>query len=333
MSKASKHIGYDEMAAFLAGEYSADREQEIRAWIAASPENRSYYEECQQIFSMDLAGATHHSFDKQRAWEKVSARMDAVDTEETAISASPSSWPAVKWLRVAAVITLLISAVLLIWQPFTKPVSITSGGGTEEYYLPDSTRIVLRGDSRVTYASGFNEHHRKVQLTGEAFFDVTSRPAMPFIIETKEARVQVIGTAFLVRENADSVLVQVTRGVVELRSRTDETAVTLRKHEQGVLLHDRHIPVKTPMKETDQLYWGTRTLTFDREPLAEVFGRLEKLFGRKIAYDQAAIKECRISGVFKSQKFEEIMENMSLAMNFTYQIHQDTVTIQSSGCE
>ena len=85
--------------------------------------------------------------------------------------------------------------------------------------LADGTKVWLNGNSELTYPATFEADHRTVQLTGEAFFDVTKNPTKPFIITTNKAKVTVLGTSFNVRaitaESATEVVVKT--GKVGLR--------------------------------------------------------------------------------------------------------------------
>ena len=62
--------------------------------------------------------------------------------------------------------------------------------------LEDGSVIYLAQNSLFSYPQDFESASRNVELKGEAFFDIAPNPDKPFIIETGEALIQVLGTAF-----------------------------------------------------------------------------------------------------------------------------------------
>lgn len=62
--------------------------------------------------------------------------------------------------------------------------------------MPDSTRVWLTANSRLTWDNSFSKKCRKVSLAGEAYFEVTKDSAHPFLVMTKNINIKVLGTAF-----------------------------------------------------------------------------------------------------------------------------------------
>lgn len=67
---------------------------------------------------------------------------------------------------------------------------------TRTVTLPDQTEIVLNRYSSLTYPERFRGKDRKVQLQGEAYFEVSKDAAHPFKVEAGAIIVQVLGTHF-----------------------------------------------------------------------------------------------------------------------------------------
>lgn len=69
-------------------------------------------------------------------------------------------------------------------------------GKTSEVVLPDGTKVVLNAGSRLVYPEVFKDKNREVLLVGEAFFDVEHDSEHPFVVQTTDIRIQVLGTRF-----------------------------------------------------------------------------------------------------------------------------------------
>ncbi len=69
-------------------------------------------------------------------------------------------------------------------------------GKTSEITLPDGTHVFLNAGSRLIYPDFFADKSREVFLAGEAFFDVKQDEKQPFVVQTTDIRVRVLGTQF-----------------------------------------------------------------------------------------------------------------------------------------
>lgn len=126
-----------------------------------------------------------------------------------------------KLLRLAAGIALplaaaITAAVLLFpWNGRTDP----SGPAMAQYTdrtspsalpsrltLPDGSQVRLMAGSTLSCEDGFGETNRNVVLSGEGYFDVVHDASLPFVVKTGEVRVQVLGTVFNVKTNADDAV-------------------------------------------------------------------------------------------------------------------------------
>lgn len=80
----------------------------------------------------------------------------------------------------------------------------TAKGETYTLTLPDKSTVWLNAASSLTYSASLNEHGmRKVKLQGEAYFEIFKDKAHPFIVETDEQEIEVLGTHFNVNNYKD----------------------------------------------------------------------------------------------------------------------------------
>jgi transmembrane sensor len=72
----------------------------------------------------------------------------------------------------------------------------TPRGGQYQVILPDGTKVWLNAASSLRFPTFFTGKNREVEITGEAYFEVTKNPAMPFKVKTNRAQIEVLGTHF-----------------------------------------------------------------------------------------------------------------------------------------
>ena len=89
--------------------------------------------------------------------------------------------------------------------------------------LADGTNVWLNARTTIQYPITFNEKERLVKLDGEAYFDVTKDKSKPFIVQTNNYNVEVLGTKFDVDSYSETEIFETTlmEGSVRISSLTD----------------------------------------------------------------------------------------------------------------
>ncbi|HEU4610170.1 MAG TPA: FecR domain-containing protein [Chitinophagaceae bacterium] len=86
----------------------------------------------------------------------------------------------------------------------------TPRGGQYQLVLSDGTRVWLNAASSLRFPTTFAGNERKVELTGEGYFEVAHNAAQPFLVEANGTTVQVLGTHFNVNAYADEEAITTT---------------------------------------------------------------------------------------------------------------------------
>lgn len=109
-------------------------------------------------------------------------------------------------------------------------------GGQYQLSLPDGTKIWLNAASSLTYPISFNpSKERRVELIGEAYFEVANDKHHPFIVKTRNQEVEVLGTHFNVNSYTDEASVKTTLLEGSVRISSDGKQKLLKPGEQSSL--------------------------------------------------------------------------------------------------
>jgi ferric-dicitrate binding protein FerR (iron transport regulator) len=229
----------------------------------------------------------------------------------------------------------------------------TKRGSKSKIQLPDGTQVWLNADSKITYNENFQGTLREVQLTGEAFFDVTRDETRPFVIHTNAIDVRVLGTAFNVRSYADEKNTETSliHGSVEitLRNNPDKKIIlkpneklTVQNNEPALTSNrpaDKKTEFKQPLlmigklnyKQQDssaiETLWVKNKLAFDGEALEDIALKIERWFDVKVTISDEKLKKEPFSGVFDNESLQVVMEALRLTGKFKYDINKKEVTI------
>ena len=168
--------------------------------------------------------------------------------------------------------------------------------------LADGTKVWLNGNSQLRYPANFTGEHRMVQLTGEAFFEVTKNPNQPFIIATNKSKVTVLGTSFNVRaitaENVTEVVVKT--GKVRFENQEGDKQVELTPNEKGRYNAVDNTIEESAEEDMNEIAWQSGRLLFKNTPLKEVLADLNKQFAVDIKLSNTNLNTCEYSSIEKT---------------------------------
>ena len=137
----------------------------------------------------------------------------------------------------AAVILLCLSVgtVYLYMQP-TSLQTVSTMAETRNVILPDGSSVLLNRHSSLSYPKRFKSDNREVQLTGEAYFEVSKDQKHPFIVQTEHINVQVLGTHFNVDayRNNPEVKTTLLTGSVAVSNKSNSVRMILKPNEIAV---------------------------------------------------------------------------------------------------
>lgn len=265
------------------------------------------------------------------AWENVNARtMGPVRTSRYRIR-HRAVWAAAACLAVP-LLSFLVYRLVSDNADDTAPVyaSVTvSPGETRTVVLPDESVVTLNSCSSLSWQEGFPGKERIVRLDGEAYFDVSSNPERPFIVETRYLKTRVLGTAFNIRSYPEGRYSEVS--VAE--GRVSVTCIGSSEVVLGVSDRLRFSPADgtasvSEVKPADISAWRRGEINFKGADMSEVAATLGRVFDVSITYtDDAKFGNARITARFStSQGLREILDVLrKLIPGMDYSISEDKV--------
>ena len=181
-------------------------------------------------------------------------------------------------------------------QAVTYNVLAVPAGGEFFYVLPDSTRVWINSDSELRFPTNFVDGVRRVELRGEAFFDVAHDRRSPFVVTLSGGDITVYGTRFNVTDYKETGLSAVlVEGSIGFRSLHGDT-VRLTPSERMVYGGDETgISVE---KVDTELYtaWIDHRFVFRGQTLEEIMSTLARWYDFDIVFADEEARTIRLSG-------------------------------------
>ncbi|MEM7704645.1 MAG: FecR domain-containing protein [Pseudomonadota bacterium] len=246
---------------------------ELAAWLRESPGHREAFAEVSAIwFAADQLEASDLGDELEQ-----SSRLDPMPAAESG-RATPTArrnrrWPLLAAGMMALVVALIVPAIPKQWAGMQADFA-TQAGQVQSVALEDGSSVQLAGDSAVSLRPG---GRGLVLHYGEIFLDVEHNAAEPFVVETSEAKVTVLGTQFGVswRDRIHRA------GVVEGRVAVQHGQLPVVELSRGQFARDGQ-RVADPGLVQRYFGWSSGNLVFDDLPLSEVLARLAPFLDRPV---------------------------------------------------
>lgn len=226
--------------------------------------------------------------------------------------------------RVAAIAAIAVFAALGTYY-------VTSNNGSDlaqmdahfytdktEISLIDGSFVSLNSHTELAFPEVFTGNERTVSLQGEAFFDIARDTSKPFIVETKNAIIRVLGTSFNVNSLNERTKVSVVTGRVSVQSKLEPDKV-LNLEAGDELLIDENSFSLSKVSNQNHLAWKTGVFSFNQSPLNEVVEILNTYYTEELSLKKGT-DDCLLSANFDRAELNEIIEVIRLTCNTEVEI-------------
>lgn len=355
----------DLIAGFIEGSIRDEELTNLIDELKNDPEKRKEFDEYIDIWQSTLKVRKTDDYNAEKAWYKLKCEI----RNTAGRSYESLSYKLVRKIqRVAAAVIIIAIAGTLTFYLF-KNTGISGNdealseyiipyGSRSQIILPDGTDIWLNSGSRIKYDNEFGRHNRNIFLEGEAYFDVSRDEKLPFVVNTSEITIKVVGTAFNVKAYPDEDVVETTveRGMVQVKSDAQSSVKW-----DGIILKAKQKLLYTRKNETvnpddlpdidksgkqsvsnpeprkaiidnnvsTKVYtsWKDNRWIIEREELQSLAVKLERRYNVSIVINDESLKNYVFSGILEDETLEQVLEAIKLTAPILYKINQKRVVL------
>jgi ferric-dicitrate binding protein FerR (iron transport regulator) len=200
-----------------------------------------------------------------------------------------------------------------------------------QFELPDGTRGWLNSKSSVRYNGDFTSK-RNVELTGEAFFDVTKDPEHPFLVKTDDISLEVLGTRFNVASYSDERNIEVVLEEGSLKFINAGMNQMQLMKPNDLIVYDKKL--KSIASEVVQpkkyLSWTEGTLVFRNDPIDVVARRLARWYNADVVLKNDIDYNLRLRATFVDESLEEVLKLLKLSLPIEYTLQNASIQSDST---
>jgi len=311
----------------LEGKQSSQGDPQLDEWQKANPENKNDLGKYQKIWTATADVSTLQKFDSERAWNQVDSKLE-------------SRMNRTRQFKNIALVVSGMAASLLIFLCLTFYTNLfsnseatiamtTTYGSRSEVVLPDGSVVKLNAGSNIKYHYDQISQTRKVDFSGEAFFEV-AKSKKPFVIETAEGlKVKVLGTKFNLSTYPEDRMAQTSlvEGKVELSQNGSPSLIL--EPGQMASLDKKSNEIKYTEGEISHITsWMQNKLYMDNMSLQDVCTKLERWYDVQITLSDKSLGEkIHYTGVLKEQTVLDVLNALCQLSSIRYELNGKEIKI------
>lgn len=202
----------------------------------------------------------------------------------------------------------------------------TPRSGEYQVLLPDGTRVWLNAESSLKFPPVFEGQERKVELFGEAYFEVEKNEEMPFRVIAGDTEIEVLGTHFNVNAYQEVVKTTLLEGSVRLKREGQETL--LQPGQSGIPSEDGAFTVEDEAANVEEVVdWKNGYFIFQDENIRAIMEKAARWYDVEVEY-RGNMEDKNFWGkVSRYENISELLKNLELTGMIHFKIEGRKVIV------
>ncbi|MEJ2901944.1 FecR domain-containing protein [Pedobacter panaciterrae] len=202
----------------------------------------------------------------------------------------------------------------------------TPRGGQYQVVLPDGSKVFLNAASSLTYPISFVAlRERRVELKGEAYFEVAKDKSHPFIVKTQNQEIKVLGTHFNINSYADEPLTKTTLVEGSVLVKASGIQQILKPGSQAINGYDGLRIVEANMDEV--LAWKNGYFMFDSESIESVMRKISRWYNIDVAFKGNVSKDKFGGTVSRFANVSQVLRKLEYTNKVHFIIEEGRITV------
>ncbi|GAB3650170.1 hypothetical protein GCM10028791_16980 [Echinicola sediminis] len=205
-------------------------------------------------------------------------------------------------------------------------------GGQFNLSLADGTQVWLNAGSTLKYPTNFTGSERRVELSGEAYFEVAKNTEQAFRVITDQQVVEVLGTAFNIasyKEDA-SIFTTLVEGKVSVFIKDKpENKQVLSPNQQSEWVKGKEQIQQRSVDVREFIAWKDGWFYFKEKPLEEIMKALARWYDVQVKFENQEAKQLPFTGeIRKYEDLEDVLVLLEKTRDVQFKIERRTIIIK-----
>lgn len=195
----------------------------------------------------------------------------------------------------------------------------------------DGSRAYLNAGSKIRYPRKFVYKERRVELQGEAWFNVAKNGKRPFVVDLGELGVYVVGTTFNVKAypEEEDISISLESGRVEIDGAKMSRRLNLSPGEQA--LYNRSTGKCTVLKLnniSESSSWRDQRIVFSNTSLQEVITLLSRMYNVNFQIDDDKVYNYSFTIKLNNSSLSATLEELELISPVRFDEQKDKIIVR-----
>ncbi len=201
----------------------------------------------------------------------------------------------------------------------------TPRGGQFRITLPDGTKVWLNAASSLHFPAAFPAGERKVEITGEVYFEVAPQAAAPFIVTARGTEITVLGTHFNVNAYTDEASVSTTLLEGSVRVTHQGRMVTLKPGTQAQVKEDIRV---VDNADTEALMaWKNGRFSCSDAPLENIMRQISRWYDVQVVFKDQITDTYSIE-IARDVPLSKLLRFLELSGGVHFEVNEKTIIIK-----
>lgn len=198
-------------------------------------------------------------------------------------------------------------------------------GGQYQIILPDGSKVWLNAASSLKFPATFSGNERRVELVGEAYFEVAKNKEKPFKVSANNMQVEVLGTHFniMAYRNENSTNTTLLEGSVKIIRGNESRTI---KPGQQAKAGDNNIQVLNVNAE-DAMAWKNGYFNFSHENIEVIMRKIARWYNIETVYEGPVTKEDFAGTISRYKNVSEVLHTLELTGLIHFRIEGRRITV------
>lgn len=205
----------------------------------------------------------------------------------------------------------------------------TPQGGQYQLVLADDSKVWLNSASSIRFPNTFTGNERKVEITGEAYFEVSRNESIPFKVEVNGAEVEVLGTHFNINayEDEEEIKTTLLEGSVKVSNGSGNLLLT--PGQQARINKNGEIKIIKDADIDEAVAWKNGRFIFQENNIQSVMRQLARWYDVDVYY-RGNVTDEEFVGVINRSRYEnisQILQMLEKTRTVSFDIDGHNVTV------
>lgn len=189
----------------------------------------------------------------------------------------------------------------------------TPKGGQYQLVLADGTKVWLNAASSLRYPTSFTGKERRVEITGEAYFEVAKNKTMPFRVDVDgKGEVEVLGTHFNINAYSDEPAIGTTllEGSIRFTELENKKAVLIAPGQQVLLSAEGQMKLNKHADLESVVAWKNGSFNFSSQDIVSIMRQISRWYDVEVVYKGTISRETFTAIVSRNSNVSEVLSMM-----------------------